>query len=114
MKVKVFRGVGAPAQNAHYDEFEVPFVKGMNIMGLLEYIYNELDPSLAYYKSCRITRCVGCLVRVNGKTVLSCDEPAADQDTLIEPLNKFKLIKDLIVDFSQPLHPGAAEEAGKS
>jgi succinate dehydrogenase/fumarate reductase iron-sulfur protein len=101
VKVSVFRCVGEPREKGHYDEFEVPFVGGMNVLGVLEHIYGELDPSLSYYKSCRIGRCSGCFVNVNGKTVMACDEPAVDQDMVIEPLRKFKLIKDLVVDFSQ-------------
>jgi succinate dehydrogenase/fumarate reductase-like Fe-S protein len=110
VKVKVFRGVGNPAKDAHFDEFEVPYTIGLNVMGVLEYIYNNLDSSLSYYKSCRIGRCTGCFVRRNGKNVLSCDQAVNDEDMVIEPLPKFLLIKDLVVDFSKGAKPGVGEE----
>ena len=109
MKVKVFRGVGNPAKDTHFDEFEVPFTPGLNVMGVLEYVYANLDSSLSFYKSCRIGRCTGCFVKYNGKTVLSCDQAVTNDDMVIEPIPRFPLIKDLVVDFSKGGKPGEGE-----
>lgn len=80
--------------------YEVPIEEGMTVLGVLDYIYENIDSSLAYYQSCRNGRCQGCWVAVNGKAVLSCKAIATD-GMKISSLEKFALIRDLVVDFKE-------------
>lgn len=80
--------------------YEVPMEEGMTVLGVLDYIYEYVDSSLAYYQSCRNGRCKGCWVVVNGKAVLSCKAIATD-GMKISSLEKFALIRDLVVDFKK-------------
>ena len=80
--------------------YEVPMEEGMTVLGVLDYIYENIDSSLAYYQSCRNGRCKGCWVVVNGKAVLSCTTIATD-GMKVSSLEKFSLIRDLVVDFKK-------------
>lgn len=68
----------------------------VSVMNVLNYIYQNLDGTLAYFDhaACKQAACGRCGVKVNGKVRLSCKEPAVEQ-MLLEPVND-KVIKDLI------------------
>jgi len=85
-------------EKSKWIDYEVPIEEGMTVLGVLDYIYEHIDSSLAYYQSCRIGLCKGCWVIVNGKPVLACEAIATDH-MKISPLKKFALIRDLVVDF---------------
>jgi succinate dehydrogenase/fumarate reductase-like Fe-S protein len=91
---------GLAGEEGKWVAYQVPLVTDMTVLGVLDYIYEHIDTSLAYYQSCRFGRCKGCFVTVDGKTVLSCDHPAHD-GMRVEPVAKFVLIKDLVVDLQQ-------------
>lgn len=90
---RVRRGEGYENQLAAY---EVPVEAGQNVLGVLQYIYDHLDPTLTFSCSCRIGLCSACLVRVNGKVVRACTTEA-EGDMLIEPYNDAAVIRDLVV-----------------
>ena len=69
----------------------------MTVLNVLDCIYEDYERSLAYYKSCRIGRCSGCLVEVNGKNKLSCSTLAED-GMKIGPAQKRKVVRDLIIN----------------
>lgn len=99
--VKVYRTGSAGCTDIRYDAFIVPFEKGQSILGVLKYIYETYDPSLAFYNSCRIGKCTGCHVRVNGKTHLACTTVVDGSDLLLEPLPGYPVVRDLVVDRTQ-------------
>lgn len=86
------------ANRAEWVEYKVPANDGMTVLGVLDYIYEHIDSSLAFYKSCRRGRCKGCWVAVDGKPVLSC-EAMATEGMRISAVEKFAGIRDLVVDF---------------
>jgi len=96
--VKVYRTDPVNPQRSWYDTFKVPFESGQSILGVLKYIYETYDPSLAYYNSCRIGKCTGCHVKVNGKTRLACTTVSDGNDLILEPLAGYPVIRDLVVD----------------
>ena len=98
-KVKVKR-TNPGEQGARFDTFEVPFEEKMSIFNALEYIGNYLDPSLAFYASCRIGKCMGCTLMANGKRKLACTT-LVEGDLLLEPDTRFKVIRDLVVDMGE-------------
>ena len=85
------------AQGGEYKEFEMPYIERMTIMNLLDYIHENYDRSLAYYKSCRIGKCTGCFVEVDGKNKLACTTLAKD-GMKIGPEKKRKVIRDLVIE----------------
>jgi fumarate reductase iron-sulfur subunit len=100
IKTRVFRCTPQNGkQEGHYESYEVPFQEGMSVLEVLDYIYKNHDSSLSFYYSCRIGKCLGCFVDIDGKVALACATPAKDNMT-IGPHKKFNLIKDLMVDFS--------------
>lgn len=70
-------------------------------MTALHYIFENLDPSIAYYSSCRLGKCEACDVLVEGKLELTCTTKLA-RDVTLAPLEGFVLIRDLVVDKGKP------------
>jgi succinate dehydrogenase/fumarate reductase-like Fe-S protein len=102
-KVKVERYNPVIDKEPYLDEFEVPIEKGWSLLNVLAYIYDELDPSICYYGSCRVGKCVACHVKVDGRTRLACTELAKQQDMTIQPLPSVRetFIRDMVLDWSQ-------------
>ena len=101
--VKLERYNPASDKEPSYYDFQVPIEKGWSLLNVLAYIYEELDPSVCYYGSCRVGKCVACHVKVNGKTRLACTEIAGREDMTIEPLPSVRdtFIRDVVLDWSQ-------------
>jgi succinate dehydrogenase/fumarate reductase-like Fe-S protein len=102
LKVQVYR---SPSQSKEdidkggkYKSYEVPYIDRMTIMNVFDYIHESEDRSLAFYKSCRIGKCTGCMVEVDGKNRLACTTLAKD-GMKIGPQKAKKVIKDEMVDF---------------
>lgn len=96
--VKVCRTDPRDNSRTRYDSFTVPFEKGQSILGVIKYIYENLDPSLAFYNSCRTGKCTGCHIQVNQKTRLACTTIADGHDLILEPLPGYPVVRDLVVD----------------
>ena len=97
--VELFRFDPDVDVDPRYCHFKIPY-QGITVMNALTYIYENLDSSFAFRWACGKGFCRCCVVSVNGKPVLSCMEPASKL-MRIDPHPKFKVIKDLIVDFDQ-------------
>ena len=80
-----------------FRKYEIPFIRDSSVMDVLEYIYESLDPSLAFYASCRRCICGRCNIKVNGKARLSCGELVTG-DLKLEPTRPGKVIRDLKVE----------------
>jgi len=93
VKVRVRRGT---ADRSWYDEYRVPIEDGQSVFSVLQYIYDHLDPTLAFTGSCRIGLCSCCLVRVNGKVVRACTT-LIKEDIQVDPYKKSCTVRDLIV-----------------
>ncbi len=99
VNVKVFRYDPTVDKEPRYETYQVPVVEGTSVQNALTYVSEHYDGSLAYYFSCRIGCCNGCVVKVNGKNVLACNQ-LIEGDLLLEPSSRKKLIKDLLIDQS--------------
>ena len=76
-------------------------VESATVATALMEISGELD--LAWEHSCLQKKCGACAMVINGRPALACDTRLSDcrQDVItIEPLRKFPVIKDLLVDRS--------------
>lgn len=97
VEVKIRRFNPKRDDKAVFQSYKVPLKFGMSILNVLEYIYENLDSSLAYYNCCcRRGFCKNCYVLADGKPVLACNEILKSGVTL-EPLPRRELIKDLYV-----------------
>jgi succinate dehydrogenase/fumarate reductase iron-sulfur protein len=106
IKVSVYRSPELDSEDiqkeGEYKEYEIPKQEQMTIMSALNYITENIDSSLAFYRSCRIGKCTGCLVDVNGQNKLSC-VTLLENGMKIGPAKNYKIIKDLVVDFSSKI-----------
>jgi succinate dehydrogenase/fumarate reductase-like Fe-S protein len=96
--VKVFRYNPAVDREPRFQEYLVPFEKGMSAMDALDYIYQNLDGSVAYYDhaGCSLGICARCTGKINGKAGLLC-QTAVEGDITLEPVNASKVVRDLVV-----------------
>jgi succinate dehydrogenase/fumarate reductase-like Fe-S protein len=107
MKVRVFRGCRAEEsqnQNGKYVEYEIPPQERMTVMNALNHIYEHCDRTLAFYVSCRIGKCKGCLVEVDGKPRLACTT-LVKEGMSIGPLKRSRLVRDLVVEIGNHEQP---------
>lgn len=95
MKVTIQRSTGPQT-------YEVPpFAETMTVMTILDYIYQNLDHSLAYYRhsSCCQAACGRCLVKLNGVPVLACAKEVLPdtQEITLAPAGD-KVVRDLVIE----------------
>jgi len=97
IKVKVFRFDPAVDKEPRYQTYRVPFEKGMSAMSALDYIYQTLDSTVAYYDhaACDLGICARCAGKINGKPGLLCQTVIAE-DVTLEPVSKSKVLRDLL------------------
>ena len=92
-----------PAGNKRYIQtYEVPRGTKVRVLDFLNYIFDEIDPSLAYRRHlCNAKMCNGCLMMVNDKPRLVCWEVVSpkQKEMTLSPLKGRKVLKDLVVDF---------------
>ena len=98
INVNVFRFDPSRDDEPVYRNYEVPLDDGMSAMDALDYIYQDIDGTLAYYDhaGCSLGICARCTAKINGKPGLLCQTPIRGDITL-EPLNRDRVIKDLVV-----------------
>lgn len=97
--VKVFRFDPSVEKEPHYQSYKVPLVQGMSAMDALDYIYQNLDGTLAYYDhaGCSLGICARCTGRINGKGGLLC-QTLVTEDVCLEPTSTSKVVKDLVTE----------------
>jgi len=83
----------------HFDEFTVPLSFGMSVANVLDYIYENIDGSIAYFTNCRRGICGRCGLKVNGRIVLACTEIVTD-NIILEPMDSKNIVRDLITTIS--------------
>lgn len=82
------------------DTFEIPCSAGMTVQVLLRYIYENLDPTLAFREyRCGTGICNTCRIKVNGKVIRPCETLVElDQELFLEPASN-KVIRDLVIRY---------------
>jgi len=96
-------------QEPRFDEFHVPFEKGMTVLDALMYARDTYDSSLTFRHSCRQAVCGSDALFINGRQRLGCQTQVGDLDEPIqvEPLPHQEVVKDLVVDmehFYEQMH----------
>jgi succinate dehydrogenase / fumarate reductase iron-sulfur subunit len=87
-------------EEPRFDDFAVPFHKGMTVLDALIYARDHYDSSLTFRHSCRQAVCGSDALFVNGQQRLGCKTQIADLEdpVRIEPLPHQDVVKDLVVD----------------
>jgi len=98
IQVKVFRFDPSVDKEPRFQVYQVPLEKGMSAMTALDYIYQNLDGTIAYYDhaACDLGICARCTGIINGKPGLFC-QTVLQGDVTLEPSSKNKVVKDLVV-----------------
>ena len=100
--LKVFRydPEVADKQEPRFDNFYVPFEKGMTVLDALIYARDTYDSSLTFRHSCRQAICGSDALFINGSQRLGCQTQVADLSgtVRVEPLPHQEVVKDLVVD----------------
>ncbi len=99
MKVKIYRYDPAVDAESHFDSFDVPVEPHWTVMDVLDYISENLDSTIAYFKhgACDHGICGRCALRVNGNIKLACSAEIAEDNILeIAPAHK-NIVRDLVV-----------------
>ena len=96
---RVFRKDPAKGGEPRYQEYRVPFEEGMSAMDVLDFIYQNLDSTLAYYDhaGCSLGICARCNCKVNGKATLFC-QFIVSGDLTIDPISPSRVLRDLVCE----------------
>lgn len=79
------------------ETFEYELRPGMTVLDVLNYVHDELDPTLTYSYCCRNGHCGLCAMNIDKKPALACRKAAVD-GMVLEPLNNLRVLRDLTVD----------------
>jgi fumarate reductase iron-sulfur subunit len=80
--------------------YEVPCLEDWVVLDALNYIKDEIDPTLSHRWSCRMGVCGSCGMMVNGAPRLTCNSFVRDHPGPIRvaPLANFPIVRDLVVE----------------
>ena len=99
IKAKIYRYDPSRDEEPYFQVYEVPKQKdGQWIVSkMLEYIFENLDRSLAFYYTCNRAHCDACTVLINGKADLACIAVVEGDEIVIEPPYEWgEHVRDLI------------------
>ena len=100
---KVYRWNPDDDSNPVIDTYAVDLDRiGPMVLDALIHIKNEIDPTLAFRRSCREGICGSCSMNIDGSNTLACLKPIEDmrRDVRIYPLPHMPVIKDLVPDLT--------------
>jgi fumarate reductase iron-sulfur subunit len=82
------------------DRYDIPVRADWKVLDALNYIKDEVDPTLSHRWSCRMAVCGSCGMQVNGEPKLTCKVPLSDYGDRLEvaPLANFPVVRDLVVE----------------
>jgi succinate dehydrogenase / fumarate reductase iron-sulfur subunit len=98
-----------PHSASYWEEFDLRARPGMNvIIALMEIAANPVDrfgkttTPITYESNCLEEVCGSCAMLINGKAAMACSSLVAKmrQPVQLEPLSRFPVIRDLVVDRS--------------
>ncbi len=93
-----------PDENPRLDTYHLDGkAAGQMVLDALLYIKDEIDPSLAFRRSCREGVCGSCAMNVDGTNTLACIKPLDDVKGVVKiyPLPHMPVVKDLVPDLSE-------------
>ena len=102
--IRLFRFDPAFEQEPRYEVITYATEEPLSVMMLMQQLH-ALDPERACRTSmCFKGACGACLVQLNGRSVLGCSTLIRPGEEIrLDPHPGFKHIRDLVVDFSNPV-----------
>lgn len=100
---RIYRWEPEAGENPRVDSFEVDLERcSPMVLDAIIMIKNEIDPTLAFRRSCREGVCGSCAFNINGKNTLACTTRIEDLDgdVRIYPLPHMPVVKDLVTDLT--------------
>jgi succinate dehydrogenase / fumarate reductase, iron-sulfur subunit len=100
---KVYRWNPDDDANPRTDSYELDLAQcGPMVLDALIKIKNEVDPTLAFRRSCREGICGSCAMNIDGTNTLACTKAIADcnGEVRIFPLPHMPVVKDLVPDMT--------------
>jgi succinate dehydrogenase / fumarate reductase iron-sulfur subunit len=100
----------SPDAQGRYEEYKIPYHKGANVIScLMEIARNPVTADgkkstpITYESNCLEEVCGSCAMNINGKVKMACSAliDRLEQPITLEPLQKFKTLRDLAVDRSR-------------
>jgi succinate dehydrogenase / fumarate reductase iron-sulfur subunit len=97
----------APETNSYWEEFQLPWKPGMNVISALMDIAltpvtrdGKATRPVTYDSNCLEEVCGSCAMLINGKARMACSAliDKLEQPIRLEPFTKFPVIRDLAVD----------------
>lgn len=67
----------------------------VSVINVLDTITESIDSSLAFYGPCRIGKCSGCLMTINGRVGYAC-ATLVEGDIILGPVPDRKILVDLV------------------
>jgi fumarate reductase iron-sulfur subunit len=106
VKFQILRYRPESDDEAGWQEYEVPCQPDWVVLDALNYIKDEIDPSLSHRWSCRMGVCGSCGMLVNGRPILTCAAFVRDytEQIRVEPLSNFPVVRDLVVELDSFMH----------
>jgi len=107
--IKVRRYDGEEGDHATFETFTVEIPATATVLDALDAVKDKIDGTLAYRKSCRMSICGSCGMRVDGAAALACKtamKPYVDagHTITVSPMGNLPVIKDLVVDMAPFWH----------
>lgn len=102
-KFRIYRWSAEEGVNPHMDTYFVNLDEcGPMVLDALFKIKNEIDPTLAFRRSCREGICGSCSMNIDGSNTLACTMAIKDspKPVTIYPLPHMAVVKDLVPDLS--------------
>ena len=101
---QIYRWDPATGQNPRMDTFEINLdACGPTVLDVLIKITDEIDPSLAFRRSCREGICGSCSMNIEGVNTLACLMHVKDLKkdvSRISPLPHLEVMRDLVCDLT--------------
>ena len=87
-------------------EYRIPCEDHWKVLDAVNFIKDEVDPTVSHRWSCRMAVCGSCGMMVNGEPKLTCKTALSEYGDRvdIEPLANFPIIRDLVVELDGFMH----------
>ena len=101
---KIYRYNPSDGKNPYWDTYQIDLDDcGPMVLDALFKIKNEIDPTLAFRRSCREGVCGSCAMNIGGRNTLACTkaiDEVAGKEITISPLPHMPVVRDLVPDLS--------------
>lgn len=101
---KIYRFDPADGEGPRWDSYQIDLDEcGPMVLDALFKIKNEIDPTLAFRRSCREGVCGSCAMNIGGRNTLACTKAIDDVSggaITISPLPHMPVVRDLVPDLS--------------